>query len=543
MAHAFQRLAGQTDVVLKQAGAIVRCVEDENLRSFPSSMRSLCMTVIHYLDGTLKAAVAIRETLGKEAELLGQLSEVTERQPAIAFQLKALSVHTNVELAQLGHIESDFQLLAGELSEFSVVVSEQTVELASQTASSRQTIEDTGREAETNLTQMRREISLMEEMTGKRLEAIDATLQQLAKIPEQFRDCAEQTAKQVAGVVAAIQSHDITRQQLEHVQHGLRLIASTIRLSGKTDADQLPLAHAGLTIQACQLKTIRHTVSGWVSQIKVCMAGIRELSATELLGIGEIVLTQEQELSSQLAHIELVQQKSQDYGARVQQTLAGLSGLLKLVHEYLGQSQAIGDRLRILTFNSLIEANRLGQRGTVVAAIAQVIKEVFTEWNAITIQARQALGRIQKLAEQTEELMEAFSDAGRQDLRQGQTQTRAALHQVRTSVALVSEEAGHMQTVTGEMQGDLGRIGATGERLEVGLNQLEAALNKLETLVRSCEAEDPHLAERWDAGEAEKLFSTCYTTEIEREVMHAALSGTPLPVLQQSLAGNPVELF
>ena len=39
------------------------------------------------------------------------------------------------------------------------------------------------------------------------------------------------------------------------------------------------------------------------------------------------------------------------------------------------------------------------------------------------------------------------------------------------------------------------------------------------------------------------MFSGFYTTEIEREVMQAALHGTALPVLEQSFAGNEVELF
>jgi hypothetical protein len=49
--------------------------------------------------------------------------------------------------------------------------------------------------------------------------------------------------------------------------------------------------------------------------------------------------------------------------------------------------------------------------------------------------------------------------------------------------------------------------------------------------------------ENLDIAETERLFSSYYTTEIEREVMHAALHGSPLPVLQQSFTGNSVELF
>jgi hypothetical protein len=343
--------------------------------------------------------------------------------------------------------------------------------------------------------------------------------------------------------VAAVQSHDITRQQIEHVQEGLELIASKIKSAdSEDDEQQLALAYAGLAIQSCQLKTIRQIVTGWTSQIRVCMEGIQQLSASEVIGIGAVVLNQEQELSSRLAHIEQVQEKSQNYGGRIQQTVEGLSGLLMLVNQYLQQSQTIGERLQLLTFNSLFEAHRLGRRGTVVAAIAKIIERVFTEWNTITAQARLVLERIETLVKETDEVMEVFSEASAGGVRHGQTETRGVLAAVRTAAVFVAAEAAQMQAVTERMQTELGRVGAVSEHLEECLSQLEAALGQIETLTRRLEAGDPHLAGHWDAAEVEKVFSPSYTTEIEREVMHAALRGTALPVPQQSLGGKAVEL-
>jgi hypothetical protein len=51
------------------------------------------------------------------------------------------------------------------------------------------------------------------------------------------------------------------------------------------------------------------------------------------------------------------------------------------------------------------------------------------------------------------------------------------------------------------------------------------------------------LSSRWDETEMEKLFAACYTTEIERRLLLAALRREPLPGQDLSLAGNDVELF
>ena len=57
------------------------------------------------------------------------------------------------------------------------------------------------------------------------------------------------------------------------------------------------------------------------------------------------------------------------------------------------------------------------------------------------------------------------------------------------------------------------------------------------------EIDSPGVKEGYDAAEVERLFSTSYTTEMERDVLQAALSGKALPVAQQNFAGNNVELF
>jgi hypothetical protein len=46
-----------------------------------------------------------------------------------------------------------------------------------------------------------------------------------------------------------------------------------------------------------------------------------------------------------------------------------------------------------------------------------------------------------------------------------------------------------------------------------------------------------------DPAEVERWLSAFYIREIERSVMSAAPHGTALPVVEQSFAGNAVELF
>jgi hypothetical protein len=65
----------------------------------------------------------------------------------------------------------------------------------------------------------------------------------------------------------------------------------------------------------------------------------------------------------------------------------------------------------------------------------------------------------------------------------------------------------------------------------------------VEEVRRQLEIDDPGVKQRYDPDEMEQLFSASYTTEMEREVLRAALRGKALPVAQTTLAGNSAELF
>jgi hypothetical protein len=541
--NTFRSLAAQADAILKRTASIVACVENESMSLVLPTVQSLCLTVSGFMEQKLDAANAVLQTLKEEENLLNQLAEVTQRQGAISAHLGALSVLTNVEVAQLGSMGSDFLILAKELAAFSKSISQQTLELSSNAEHRTHSVEESRQQLAATVPRMRGELNQMEIGIGENLSVIGAGLQEMARVPEQFRTYAQDTSEQIAGVVSAIQAHDITRQQIEHVQEALELLASRTAPENGASEAELPLVYAGLLIQICQIKNIKQTVANWTSQVGRCMGSIRQLSVSDLVGIGPTVLEQERELTAHLSQMDSLQQKNREYTGRIESTLTGLSSLRDLINEYQERSRSIRHRLQLLTFNSLIEAHRLGRRGVVVSAIANLIKEVSAEWTVIAEQSTLTLAEIMKLVQQTSEVMEVFSDARGQKLRDDQAASHAALENVRATAAFVASESAQMQVVMEKMQSDLTTGGDTGSQLHACFAPLDSALNQMESLIREFETRDPEVSRRFDAAEAERLFSASYTTEIERKVMSAALHGTDMPVLEQSLAGNDVELF
>lgn len=546
VARAFTILTGSVDALLNLAATIVACVESESVNSILPKMRSLGAAAQHVMGARLQVTAGVLETVTQQVQLLRQLSEAAGGQVTIALKTRALSFLTNIEVTRLGSAGVDLQYLTRDLNDFSKSLTGDTRDLARHTDDRRAAVEEARKVLIAELPRLRQKWTLVETELRNDLAALDANLTELGQAPVQFRQYVEDIAREIAGVVTAIQAHDITRQQIEHVHESFILIANSLRGNETgNEGSGLELAHAfaGLTIQIHQLRAIKETVAAWASQIRACMSGILRISASEVAGIGPVILKQERGVSSQLAHIEMLEGESLAYGERVQLAVGDLSSLMTLVGEHLKRSKAVRDRLQLLTLNSVIKARHLGMLARPILAIAQSIEETSAEWTQITDRSGESVRQILTLVKQTNEVMAAFSEASNKKLREAQVQTRAGLESLRTAAVFAAAQAQEMTLATAQMQAKIEEIGKTGELLDSCFGRFDAVLIEIEGVMRLLEADHPEVRNAFDPEAVERVFAASYTTEVERRVLRAALGGTVLPLPQQSLAGNTVELF
>jgi uncharacterized phage infection (PIP) family protein YhgE len=200
--------------------------------------------------------------------------------------------------------------------------------------------------------------------------------------------------------------------------------------------------------------------------------------------------------------------------------------------------------LRLLSFNSIIEASRFGNKAQAVLAIARTIKEISAEWSQITDRSGQAMEEIEALVTQTNQAMDAFSDASNERLRDAQLQTRASLENLRATAAFAAGQSREMESLTAKMQTKSAEMSGADGMLGACSSRMDAILGDCQSVRGDMEAEQPDVVCGYDTDEAEQMFSVSYTTEVEREVLRAALRGGSLPVVaEHTVAGNSVELF
>jgi methyl-accepting chemotaxis protein len=542
----FGELARENGLILNLVAAIVGRVEGDAVRSILANVAALAEAARGFAQERVQATSGILQIVTTEARLLDRLSELTRAQRSIARETQTLSVLTNIEVARLGELGKGFQYLAHELDEFSQTVTTSIKELSAHTEERKSAIDETRRTLTAGLPRIREEFARIETDLGAELQAVGSSHAQLEQAPAQFRSAVEEIAGQINGVVSAIQVHDITRQQLEHVQQGLELVAA--KMNASQDSAELalqesPIVSSGLAIQAYQLRSIEATVGEWMMQIGTCLEGILRISSSDLVAICPLVLEQERNLSAELAHIELLERECQKDNEEVQGAISGLSNLMQLVSEHVEKSRYVRDRLQLLTFNSIIEANHLGTQADAILEISQSIKRVSLTWGELTERSAQAMAEILALVEKAKSEMHAFSTGENVSLELAAAETAHGLANLHNVAEFVSDKATQVEIGTRQLHGRIATAGAARDRLVESFAVIRSVLEDIEAAKRQIESGDPLARKPGNRQQIEALFSESYTTEMEREVLRAALSGAPLPVAQQSLEGNSVELF
>ncbi|MGC2637301.1 MAG: methyl-accepting chemotaxis protein [Acidobacteriaceae bacterium] len=545
VADSFEALAQEADAMLDLAGAIVGCVQNDQTLSILPRMQSLGEELRSFLLARQQAMSGILDTLAAEAKLLSEIGQLTAEQKLAARETEMLSMLTDIEIAHLGDAGDGFRYLATELNAFAHAVAGSTQQLSHHTRERGSAIDQARRKFGVALPRLALGLASAGTELTRTLGHVEQGLAELAQSPARLKSAVEDIGAQIAGVIAAIQSQDITRQQTSHVRDALGSIASWIETAGQSEpappAEESRIA-TGLAIQVCQLRDVAASEEAWLARISACMDAILHISSRDVGNLGPSVLARAGQLGDQLARMEALEQQCQGGAAEIEETEAGLARLMDLITEHLEQSRSVRDRLRLLMFNSIIEASRLGSQADAILEIARSIQRISQAWDEATDRSAAARNEVQRLTGKVREEMHVFSAAGEAALSHSRQATRASLEEMRAAAHLAAGKGDAIEAATRELRTRSSAAGSAVDRLRVCFAGMAAVREKVEQLKSRLLREHPQAGQPCDVAEAEAMFGSGFTTEREREVLRAAVTGAALPEVELT-AGHGVELF
>jgi hypothetical protein len=542
VATQFEKLAAEVESVLNLTSAVVDCVQEDWVQSIVPMARVLDAAARRFIARRVESIAAIGTVFTGEAGMIENLLRLTAEQRSIAREGKALGVLASIEVGRLGTDGRCFGYMARELDEFSETGSSGAEEVRSEAAQRRASLINRRHRFDLSLQRTREHFSKIESEMSRSIAAMESALAQLAHIPADFQECVAVIAADISRVVEAIQLHDATRQQTEHVRDTL------IRVSGEiSDSDRQVSALDArnsliLKVQGLQIESVRARTEGWIFKINRCFENILHVGSSEVVAIGARILAQERGLSSQLARIEHLERECEADDAEIEACLAGLGDLMRITKTHLERSRFTRDRMRLLNFNSMIEARHLGSQATAVLEITRNIGRISTGWSALTDRSGDTLDSMLTSSARAEEAHRTRTRASMVDLGNARKQSQAGLQALSHAAAIANGNGEKIAAAVAVLQSEITILARVAERLMQSVAILSEARSEI---AQACELTSSSTA-NLNESECRQIEANCtarYTSELERRILRAALFGEAMPLEGAATTPNEVELF
>lgn len=540
-AQQFTELAADLEQVLEATAGIVTCVEEECVPAIGPVAECLGTAARKFLADRMGSVSSVGESFARETAMLERLGGLTAKQHAIAREARTLSVLAAVEVARLGSAGQGFECMAQELAEFSTTIQTGSEGVRQQIEQRRQAMAQRQKQLQTTLGRMRQRFDSIEAELGEAISGVDRAVTELIRIPSDFRSCLSEIGERVSRVVAAVQTEDMTRQQTEHVREALQgLIEEQSDGAGPTPEENARRA-ALLDIQQLQMETARAGTADWIAQIDECIHGISSIGQSEVAAMGARILEQGEGLQKQLERIEELKRESASDDADLMECIAGLRGLMEIAQVHLGRLQNARDRMRLLNFNSMVEARRLGTQAVAVLEIARSISRISAEWSELTDRSSEAIEAMLSASAQSEEEHRAATRASLDALEAVQRDGKEGMAALNGAAAIAGNGAARAESAVARLQQRIDGLGRIAGRLRDEATTVDAA--RREVMDAGEKAGRAGAGAEFDRQRLEAECAAHYTCELERRVLRAALYGEPLGDIHAAVAGNDVELF
>lgn len=539
LSHQFQSLANGVSELLRLAGLAAATIEAGAICSIPAKVETLVACAESFVSERLSANSAVSDVVRSEQELIHALMRVHASHGSVAQQIRLLTVLTGMEIARLDDAGSGFRYLVRELYAAADTVASAAREFSARAGSRNRAIDGMQRRMAFSLPRLRKQFQVIGKQLQQGLLDVRVSVEELSACPAEFKACVETVAARISGVVAAIQSHDITRQQNEHVRDALAGMASLLRAEGsEPNPEEIALM---LRVQTLQLENIRQTMSAWSAQIDACLESILEVSQSRLERVAPMVLGHEKQLFQRLVEIESIEKECQNDSVEVEEAFSGLSSLLALVSDNSQTSRITRDRLKLLSFNSVIESRNLGGKTGVMLEISRNITRIASEWGDIAQESASIQAEIQQLMDQAQAAIGVLTRNEHHELRAARLDIVSALDELRGAAQSNVANAASMGTLTALLHAQIDSARSLSRSLRAATMQMGRSIEELEALEAGMQVSAA--GQTCDLAALEAAYSATYTTEIERGILRAALYGQALPTGAAEMAGNDVELF
>jgi hypothetical protein len=313
---------------------------------------------------------------------------------------RVLGSLTRVETARLGGAGAEFGNLAEEVTTLTTSIESSGQGILDASSTVRENIQST----------LAKLVDLRAGELRELPELIAGIMTSLASLEDRHRLAMEASLRQaeeyrevsdaIGDLIAAIQFHDITRQQVEHVAEALRRLGAELK-DGRNRFAAPAEARAVLTLQGSQLSNAEQTFASSVGRIERNLESIAERVRTMAEASKMLIGSSTGERDSFFLQMEgrftAILQLVATCDAAEAETQAGLASLqeaIERMRESVQEIRQVEIRIHRIAINATIRAVQIGDAGNALNVLAEVMHRLTRDTNVATGQVESALDAI-----------------------------------------------------------------------------------------------------------------------------------------------------
>ncbi|HEY3309889.1 MAG TPA: hypothetical protein VGJ93_15665 [Desulfuromonadaceae bacterium] len=394
------------------ASRLVDAVSGERVQCLVERLRQMIADMEAYLATARAQSDDSCQTLERILNLLDQVSEPLEGFQKMYKTLRMLSTSTKIESSRLGEQGAGFLTLAMDVEKLSHLVNEKSGNILKQRQILVTMIADNLKIVRSSKTIQDANIGGILTRTIKSLEELVAVNEHCTDFGRLIASISGEVSSNISEVVSSLQSHDITRQQVEHIVEAMEQLTADFEAVGNADLDverqRRLIIEAG---DVCELQSaqLRHASSALYIEVCSIVDNLRDVArqqsvmATETLTIAGVtdstgnsfVDGMNRGLSAMTAVLVGCAKDDQEMST----TMKKVAGTIGDIAGFVTDIEEIGSEIDLIALNSQIKAAHTGREGAALGVLAEAIKRLSLEAVIQTAAVSQTLSSVKEVTE------------------------------------------------------------------------------------------------------------------------------------------------
>ena len=394
------------------ANHLVDVVSGERVQPLVERLRQMIAGMEAYLASASGQSDNSCQTLERILDLLNQVSQPLQGFQKMYKTLRMLSTSTKIESSRLGEKGVGFLTLAMDVEKLSHQVNEKSSNilkhrqiLASMISETLHVVRSTKSAQDTN-------VGGILTRTANSLEELVSVNERCTRFGGLVASISGEVTGNISEVVSSMQSHDITRQQVEHIVEALERLA--VDLQSVYGADLDVERQCSLIIEAgdvCELQSaqLRHASLALYTAVCSIVDNLRDVArkqtvmASETQTVTGVTDSTENSfvdaMSSGLSAVTAVLTNCAKDDQEMSATMKKVAGTIGEIAGFVTDIEEIGSEIDLIALNSQIKAAHTGREGAALGVLAEAIKRLSLDAVIQTEAVSQTLSRVKDVTE------------------------------------------------------------------------------------------------------------------------------------------------